>query len=195
MWLNQNFLLTQEVWSSDRDSEWSTCLSCLRDDTLLQLNYKSGTLQVATPNMGLAADIVQSLAAYLNLDNLKTVAEFPAVFSKISDCLGQVADLQQNATKMAANVADSSNIIRSLIVQAEDLRLLQQMKDMRECYNELQQINEELVNTYAVRVANHELLLEALLGKRKSDVITHCRAAMASNNISALIKVIKTGEP
>ncbi|XP_046688473.1 Bardet-Biedl syndrome 2 protein homolog [Homalodisca vitripennis] len=37
MWLNQNFLLTQEVWSSDRDSEWSTCLSCLRDDTLLQL--------------------------------------------------------------------------------------------------------------------------------------------------------------
>lgn len=33
---------------------------------------------------------------------------------------------------------------------------------MRDCYNDLQQINEELVHTYAVRVANHELLLETL---------------------------------
>lgn len=58
---------------------------------------------------------------------LQTTAEFPAVLTRISDCLNQVTDLQQNATKMAASVADSSNIIRSLIVQAEDLRLLQQM--------------------------------------------------------------------
>lgn len=37
-------------------------------------------------------------------------------------------------------------------------------KDMRDGYNELQQINEELVHSYTVRVANHELLLEALRG-------------------------------
>lgn len=35
---------------------------------------------------------------------------------------------------------------------------------MRDGYNELQQINEELVHSYTVRVANHELLLEALRG-------------------------------
>lgn len=58
---------------------------------------------------------------------LQTTAEFPVVLTRISDCLSQVTDLQQNATKMAASVADSSNIIRSLIVQAEDHRLLQQM--------------------------------------------------------------------
>lgn len=58
---------------------------------------------------------------------LQTTAEFPAALTRISDCLNQVTDLQQNATKMAASVADSSNIIRSLIVQAEDHRLLQQM--------------------------------------------------------------------
>lgn len=32
------------------------------------------------------------------------------------------------------------------------------------------------------------------VGKKKSDVVIQCRAAIANNNISALIKVIKTGE-
>lgn len=41
--------------------------------------------------------------------------------------MDKIEDLEQNSMKMAAGVADSSNIIRSLIVQAEDLRLLQQM--------------------------------------------------------------------
>lgn len=35
-------------------------------------------------------------------------------------------------------------------------------KDMRESYNQLYQINEEMVRSYAVRVANHEQLLDAL---------------------------------
>ncbi|XP_054272128.1 Bardet-Biedl syndrome 2 protein homolog [Macrosteles quadrilineatus] len=209
MWLNQNFLLPEEISSNGGESEWIVTMRCLRDNSVLQLSIKKGTVVVATEHMGVAVDIVQSLATYLNLDSLKTIAEFPAVFSQIAECLNRVADIQQNATKMAAGVADSSSIIRSLIVQAEDLRLLQQMKDMRDCYNDLQQINEELVHTYAVRVANHELLLETLrsinviiqqaarlrVGKHKNDVITHCRSAMSNNNISALIKVIKTGEP
>jgi hypothetical protein len=39
----------------------------------------------------------------------------------------KVQELQQNATKMAAGVADSANFIRSLVVQAEDARLLNLM--------------------------------------------------------------------
>lgn len=37
--------------------------------------------------------------------------------------------------------------------------------------------------------------LFVVVGKYKNEVIAHCRAAMANNNTTALIKVIKTGEP
>lgn len=208
MWLNQNFLLPSEVNSSGDSKDWTMNLMSLRDNSNLQLKYEAGTMVIATENMGLAADLIQSLAGYLNLEQLQTYAEFPSVFESVAEYLDRIADLQQNAIRMAATVADSSNIIRSLIVQAEDVRLLQQMKDMRECYNQLQQLSEELIRSYAVRVTNHEQLLEALrqinviiqqaarlrVGKKKSDVVVQCRAAIASNNISALIKVIKTGE-
>lgn len=71
--MNQNFLLPQEVGESERTEtgEWAVNLISLRDSSLLRLRYELGTMVVVTEHMALAADIVQSLAAYLNLDHLK----------------------------------------------------------------------------------------------------------------------------
>ncbi|XP_039274908.1 Bardet-Biedl syndrome 2 protein homolog [Nilaparvata lugens] len=217
MWVNQNFLLPHEYNMAsprggngvgDGGGEWSICVTSLRDGAPLLIKYDAGKLTVATENLSLAADVVQSLAGYLNITQLQTYAEFPKAFDQLKDSLNRVAELQQNATKMAASVADSSNLIRSLVVQAEDARLLQCLKDMREFYTELYQVNEEMINTHTVRRTNHEQLLESLrqinliiqqaarlrVGKPKSDIVTYSRAAIANNNINALIKIIKTGE-
>ncbi|RZF34924.1 hypothetical protein LSTR_LSTR011418 [Laodelphax striatellus] len=216
MWVNQNFLLPHEYNMASSTvnggggggAEWSICVTSLRDNAPLLMMYDAGKLTVGTENMSLAADIVQSLASYLNITQLQTYAEFPKAFDQLKDCLNRVAELQQNATKMAASVADSSNLIRSLVVQAEDARLLQCLKDMREFYTELYQVNEEMINTHTVRRNNHEQLLEALrqinliiqqaarlrVGKPKSDIVNFSRTAIANNNINALIKIIKTGE-
>lgn len=73
MWLNQNFLLGEDVFDWERDGCWRVTFRSLRDNSILQMSFEvaSGTMVVATEHISLAADIVQSLAAYLNLDHLK----------------------------------------------------------------------------------------------------------------------------
>lgn len=58
---------------------------------------------------------------------MQSFAEFPNIYLNLRDQLNKVEELQQNAAKMSANVADTANIVRGLIVQAEDSRLLQYM--------------------------------------------------------------------
>lgn len=54
----------------------------------------------------------------------KSYAQFPKIFEQIETMLTEIVNLQQNASKMSATVADNAASIRSLIVQAEDARIL-----------------------------------------------------------------------
>ncbi|XP_073968440.1 BBSome complex member BBS2-like isoform X1 [Rhodnius prolixus] len=211
-WQSQNFLVNSN--SEERggegpsSAEWRISLTSLRDGSMLQLKYESGTMTIATPHMSIAADIIQSLAQFFNLTTIQSFAEFPNIYLNLRDQLNKVEELQQNAAKMSANVADTANIVRGLIVQAEDSRLLQYMKDLRECYSHLQQVNSDLIRNYSLRSANHKELLQTLrninaivqhasrlrVGKAKNDVAGLCRTAIATKNINLLIKTIKTGE-
>ncbi|KAL1131419.1 hypothetical protein AAG570_011036 [Ranatra chinensis] len=167
-WQMQNFLAAVGSSNEERGGEgpsgadWSASLTCLRDGSPLHIRFRGTTITVATPHISLAADIVQSLAVYLNLDRVESVAEFPALFTEVEENLNRLEELKSNATRMAAAVADTANLIRSLIVRAEDARLLGHMKDLRECYVQLQQVNGDLVRGHSVRVANHRELLATL---------------------------------
>lgn len=77
MWLNQNFLLPSESESTRVEAkDWSVMLVSLRDNLNLQLKFEAGTMIIATENMDLAAAIVQSLASYLNLEQLQVNIKF-----------------------------------------------------------------------------------------------------------------------
>jgi Bardet-Biedl syndrome 2 protein len=81
------------------------------------------------------------------------------------------------------------------------------MKGMRRAYNELSILNGQLVMGYNIRQQNHERLLVALkevnqmvqkaanlrAGKSKARVIADCRAAVKSNNMASLFRIIKQG--
>lgn len=71
MWINQNFL-----FSSDLEFESGPSLVInlknLRNDQEIVLVFEiSGKVVFYADNMTLASDLVQSLAAFLNLDNLE----------------------------------------------------------------------------------------------------------------------------
>lgn len=71
-WQNQNFLVgsvaEERGGEGPSSAEWSVTLNCLRDNSSLQMKCESGTMTIATPHMGLAADIIQSIVHYFNLD-------------------------------------------------------------------------------------------------------------------------------
>lgn len=62
--------------------------------------------------------------------------------------------------KLTSEMADHSNMIRSLVVRSEDSRLMDDIEGMKRHYNELMNTNRDLISGYKIRSTNHEELLK-----------------------------------
>ncbi|XP_073438129.1 BBSome complex member BBS2 isoform X4 [Dendrobates tinctorius] len=125
----------------------------------------------------------------------------------INERVQRVDDSHSVHQKLTADMADQSNLIRSILVQAEDSRLMRDMKNMKKRYTELYDLNKDLINRYKIRCNNHTDLLNNLkcvnqaiqragrlrVGKPKAQVIAACRDAIRSNNINALFRIMRVG--
>jgi len=79
---------------------------------------------------------------------------------------------------------------------------------MRGSYQELQQMNEELIGEYTKRATNHDHLMKSLkvvndmiqrasnlrFGTAKTSVIKACRKAIKKNNLRSLMTIISSGK-
>lgn len=113
----------------------------------------------------------------------------------------------QARLKLTAEMADQSNTAKTLVIKAEDARILGDIKAMRAAYAQLYTLNAELMGEYSKRANNHEQLLAALkdvnhmiqkaarlrVGGAKARIVASCRAAIKQNNFHALFKIMKTG--
>ena len=157
--------------------------------------------------MELAGEVLQDLATYLQLGELESTAEFPQEMEAFRAVLLRVDDYNAARIKMTAEMADTSQLAKTLVIKAEDARILEDVKSMRGAYSQLYTLNAELLGEYNKRANNHEQLLAALkevnhmiqkaarlrVGAPKARVVSACRAAIKANNIHALFKIIKSG--
>uniref|UniRef100_A0A667XRQ1 Bardet-Biedl syndrome 2 protein homolog n=1 Tax=Myripristis murdjan TaxID=586833 RepID=A0A667XRQ1_9TELE len=202
MWLTQNFLLPEGI-----DSPNITFTS-LRGRGLLSINMASnGQITLSTDDIDLAGDLVQSLASFLGVEDLSAEADFPGYFEELRTTLTEVDEFHSVHQKLTAAMADHSNYIRNMLVQAEDARLMGDMTTMKKRYRELYDLNRDLINEYKIRSNNHSALLARLksvnqaiqragrlrVGKPKNQVISACRDAIKSNNVNALFRIMRAG--
>uniref|UniRef100_A0A8C5PQR3 Bardet-Biedl syndrome 2 protein homolog n=1 Tax=Leptobrachium leishanense TaxID=445787 RepID=A0A8C5PQR3_9ANUR len=206
LWINQNFLLPEET--ETQSAPFQISFTSLRDGGTLLVTMKSnGEITVRTDDMDLAGEVIQSLAAFLAIEDLQVEANFPKYFEQLRKVLGQVDDSHSVHQKLTADMAEQSNIIRSVLVQAEDSRLMRDIKQMKKRYVDLYDLNRDLINSYKIRCNNHTELLNNLkfvnqaiqragrlrVGKPKVQVITACRDAIRSNNVNALFRIMRIG--
>lgn len=73
IWINQNFLLEEEMeLQAEEMKELHVSLFCLRDQSILDVDFfADGLVKFSTNNIRLAGDLVQSLAMYVNLSDLQ----------------------------------------------------------------------------------------------------------------------------
>ncbi|XP_054906939.1 Bardet-Biedl syndrome 2 protein homolog [Poeciliopsis prolifica] len=202
MWLNQNFLLPEVVESPN------VTFNSLRGGGLMSFHMASnGQITLRTDDIDLAGDLVQSLASFLAMEDLSVEADFPSYFEELRTTLTEVDEFHSVHQKLTADMADHSNHIRHMLVQAEDARLMADMKTMKKRYRELFDLNRDLINEYTIRSNNHNALLARLksvnqaiqragrlrVGKPKNQVIAACRDAIKSNNINALFRIMRAG--
>ncbi|XP_078526816.1 BBSome complex member BBS2 [Lissotriton helveticus] len=206
MWLNQNFLLPEDT--EIQSVPFQICFTSLRGAGPLYIKMQpSGEISINTDDIDLAGDIIQSLSSFLAIEELQVEADFPKYFEELKKVLLQVDEYHSVHQKLTADMADHSNLIRSMLVQAEDARLMRDMKTMRKRYVDLYDYNRDLINGYKIRSNNHNELLNSLkfvnqaiqragrlrVGKPKAQVISACRDAIRGNNLNVLFKIMRVG--
>ncbi|XP_068811496.1 Bardet-Biedl syndrome 2 protein isoform X1 [Struthio camelus] len=206
MWLNQSFLLPEDA--ELQSGPFQVCFTSLRNAGQLCIRIKpGGEISISTDDIDLAGDIIQSMASFLAIEDLQVEADFPAYFEELRKVLVKVDERHAVNQRLTADMAEHSNLIRSMLIQAEDARLLGDMKNMKKRYIELYDLNRDLINRYKIRCNNHTELLNNLkavnqaiqragrlrVGKPKTQVITACRDAIRSNNFNMLFRIMRVG--
>lgn len=71
LWLSQSFIVPQKtpVKTDDQDT-WKFAIKSLRDSSLTCVTFEREMMSIHSININICADIVQSLASYLNLDHI-----------------------------------------------------------------------------------------------------------------------------
>jgi len=119
-------------------------------------------VQIRVGDMEVAGELVQDLCRYLKLDELESTASFPQEMESFRTVLSLVAEYNAQRLKMTADMADTSQRVKVLVVRAEDARVLGDMDAMNRYYAELFKLNNQLIAEYVKRSTNQQALLEAL---------------------------------
>lgn len=164
-------------------------------------------VRIRCNKMDLAAEIIQDMGKYLKINDLESEVDFPDELAAFDEVVNRVDDYSSTRIRLTADMADDSQHVKALIVRAEDSRLLTDMKTMRRAYSELYGLNNQLISSYSLRTQNHLGLMAALkdvnlmiqkaanlrLGRPKSSLVADCRAAVKTNNMASLLRIIKNG--
>lgn len=145
LWINQAFAIDDKApmsginLSVTSDSLHAGFIS-VKDNTPLIIKMgpeNGGTITIRTDSMELAGDIIQDLCRYLKIDTLESVADFPEEMDTFQNVLNKVEDYNAQRLKMSAEIADSSNLVKTLVIKAEDARILNEMNQMAKFYSQL----------------------------------------------------------
>lgn len=126
MWINQNFLLSNDIEPETLEeiAEFKMFMISLYDRSHLALYFMGGNeIRLYTGNIELAGHMIQSLAHFLNLDELQTVANFSGVETEIKELFRKIDGLQVTFGALSVDLSQKIMQQKSLIVRIEDARL------------------------------------------------------------------------
>lgn len=213
-WIVRSFIGLDENQAIPRGSDPNTVLDVnflsLRTGEPLSIsmtNEQGGKVTIRTDDLEVAGEIIQDFCTFLKVTELESTAHFPDEMEKFKAVLMRVDEYNSVRLKLTAEMADSSNGVKALIVKAEDYRILADMHNLKKVFSTLQQTNSDLIAEYNKRANNHQQLLSQLkevnmmiqkaaklrVGTPKTRVVSSCRQAIKKNNIHELFQIMKTG--
>jgi len=214
-WLQKSFINIDDQMQQPRGAERGLVLDAnfisLRTGEPLCISMtgeQGGCLTIRTDDIEVAGELIQDLCVFLQVTELESTANFPDEMEKFKQVLMKVDEYNAVRLKLTAEMADSANLVKALIVKAEDYRMLSDMANLKKVFSGLQQTNGDLIAEYNKRANNHQQLLAQLkevnmmiqkaaklrVGNAKTRVVAACRQAIKKNNIHELFQIIKTGQ-
>jgi Bardet-Biedl syndrome 2 protein len=180
-----------------------------RSQLMVETNTDSGEIYVRGDSMDVVGEVIADLGQYLGLTDLAATADFPEEMAKFSEILSKVEEYNAVRLKLTAEMADSTQFVKALVIKAEDARIQNDMNQMRKMYGSLYEVNRELMGEFMKRSNNHNELLAALkevnnmiqraakfrIGQTATTFVSDCRNAIKTNQMQTLVNIIRTGRP
>jgi len=210
-WMTKAFLGLEGDPPTSQGCSVSAAFLCLRNKRPLTIQLQDGQptskLIIQSDEMEVVGEMIQHLCDHIGIQDIDSKANFPREMEDFKDVLVKVDMYNAARLKLTAEMCDVSNLVKTLIVKAEDYRLLNDMGKMKKTYTQLSQINQDLLMEYKKRSANHQELLAQLkivnlmiqkaanlrVGSAKSRVITASRMAIKQNNVHELFQILRNG--
>jgi hypothetical protein len=73
--------------------------------------------------------MIQDLCEFLQIESLESTSYFPEEMKLFHDALSKVNEYNSVRSKLTSDMADLSNLIKTLVIKAEVSRILGQMYD------------------------------------------------------------------
>ena len=206
LWLSNSFTVPQQ----NDNTQFTGNFVSVRNGQCVSMTSSSangGEFIVRCDSMDICGDIIQDVAEFLGVKEVACVAEFPLEFAVFQGVLQKVDEYNTARMKLSAEMADSTQLVKALVIKAEDARILNDMRAMKRTYGSLFEVNRELMGEYIKRSNNHNELLAALkdvnsmiqkagklrVGQGKTNLVAACRNAIKLNNVQSLFSIIRHG--
>ncbi|KAK0410228.1 hypothetical protein QR680_005015 [Steinernema hermaphroditum] len=208
LWIQENFLHHEGV--QVENEELNVRFFDIRKSAVLKIHMnKEGKVEIMTDDFELAGNLIQAISETLQLDVLRSKAEFPAVAEEIGEIAAMLHDLYTINEKLSTEWAEKSSIVRQCVLRSEDYLMTNQIKLARKHYVKLMQLNDAMVVDWTVRRSNKERLWAMLrqlhkimdksarlrVGEPATQLIAACREALRNQNFAVLPKILLHGSP
>merc|ERR1712039_683836 len=124
-WLQRSFIAIDEQMQNptgpDRKVVLDVSFISLRTGEPLCISMTSeqgGTVTIRTDDIEVAGEMIQDLCSHLQVTELESQANFPEEMEKFKSVLMKVEEYNAVRLKLTAEMADSANLVKALIVKA-----------------------------------------------------------------------------
>ncbi|VDM10714.1 unnamed protein product [Wuchereria bancrofti] len=207
IWINSNFLLTNEIVCEDDSNLAVNFISLRTSESLIIEMDGNGKVIIQNNDIELVGNIIQSIAESFGITEIQTTAQFPREIAKLNDITEKLHEMYIMRDRLSATIAERSNSIKEMLVRAEDARTINQFRLMRKYYQKMHTLNQAMVAEHKIRCNNHEELLKVLrnlnkiieqgsrlrVGAPASRLISACRNAIVEEHFDMLQKIILFG--
>ena len=90
-------------------------------------NQNENKIMIKTDSMEVAGDMLQDLCAFMSIQELESVAEFPTEMEELRQIIKKVNDYNEVRMHLTADMAESVKTAKTWIVKAEDSRISSDM--------------------------------------------------------------------
>ncbi|CAB3410101.1 unnamed protein product [Caenorhabditis bovis] len=152
-------------------------------------------------------NIIQHLAAYFQISNVESHAQFANEFKEADEILSEIDSMTELRDRLTAELQERQSTVKETLIRAEDSITIDNIPEARKFYLRLKQMESAARQAALLRWNNNERCVKSLrrlhkiienaaklrVGEPNRRIVSACRSAIADDNKQVVVKILEFG--